>query len=279
MPSVITLTTDFGLSDYYVSAVKGVILSINPKANIVDISHLVEPQNIFQAAFILHTVYCHFPSDTIHVVIIDPGVGSQRRVIAVKTPSAYFLAPDNGVLSYILAEQCISQCVETIPNTSKLRLTSTSGILQAVAVTNYAFWLRPLSTTFHGRDIFAPVAAHLSMGVPICEFGETIDSVNTFGLPKPQCDSDGNIIGCILHIDHFGNLITNIKDSDLLGGTITLEIGKVLVQGIHRCYDDTVGLATVLGSSGYLEVSFINGNAAAVLKAKVGDEIRIYNKE
>jgi S-adenosylmethionine hydrolase len=278
MSSVITLTTDFGLSDGYVASVKGVILSINPEATIVDISHSVEPQNILQAAFILHTAHHYFPDGAIHIIVVDPSVGSQRKAIILRTPSAYFLAPDNGVLSYIINEICPEPATQPTKASPSPELRSIKGYLEAVAITNPAYWRQPVSTTFQGRDIFASVAAHLSLGVLQKQFGEAVDCLYTFPMPQPYCDSDGSLIGRILHIDNFGNLITNIRDSDLLREVVNIEVGRQFIPGINRFYAEKEGLAAIWGSCGYLEISLSNGNAAVFLAVKVGDKVRLVSK-
>jgi hypothetical protein len=278
MSSVITLTTDFGLSDAYVASVKGVILSINPKAVIVDISHSVEPQNIFQAAFILNTAHRYFPDNTIHVVVVDPGVGSIRKAIILRTPAAYFLAPDNGSLSYVINDICPSPATPITTLSPSLELRNIGGDLEAVAITNPVFWRQTVSTTFHGRDIFAPVAAHLSLDVPLKQFGEAVDSVYAFPIPHPYYNSGGNLIGSILYIDNFGNLITNIRDSDLPREEVNIKICGQLIQEISRFYAEKEGLVAIIGSCDYLEISLKDGSAATFLKAKVGDEVKLVLK-
>ena len=219
MAPIITLTTDFGQGDVYVAVMKGVILSTNPQANIIDINHSIEPQDILQCAFILNIAYRYFPQQTIHVAIVDPGVGSERLGIIVKTPSAFFIAPDNGILSYVIDELCpgvvnAGQREESLQKNG-FRVTVKEG-LEIAAITDPRFWRHPVNPTFHGRDIFAPVAAGLSLGISLYEFGEKITSLFVLPIPKPYSDSQGSLIGQVLHIDHFGSLITNIKNSDLL---------------------------------------------------------------
>ncbi len=275
MASVITLTTDFGTGDAYVASMKGVILTINPKAVIVDICHSVEPQNILQAAFILSTAHRYFPEGTIHLAIVDPGVGSQRKAIILKTPTAFFLAPDNGVLSYIIDEvdKTPTKPTPNIPAHPEQRKLGAG--LKAVNITNPDFWHKPVSATFHGRDIFAPVAAHLSLGVPINKFGDSLSHAYAFPIPRPYQDTKGNLIARILHIDSFGNLITNVRSSDLQGENITINIGKQNIHGLSQSYAEKEGLAAIIGSSGYLEISLKNGSAANFLNAKVGDDIKL----
>jgi S-adenosylmethionine hydrolase len=274
MSQVITLTTDFGTGDAYVASMKGVILSINPKAVIVDICHSIEPQNVLQAAFILSTAYRYFPEGTIHVAVVDPGVGSQRKAVILKTPEAFFMAPDNGALSYIIDELDTTPDKPVHhfpPNPEQHKL----GRLEAVAITNPDFWRKPVSTTFHGRDIFAPVAAHLSLGVPVHKFGDSLSHVFAFRIPRPSRDNQGSLTGCVLHIDNFGNLITNIRSGDLPGERVIISIGRRRIDGISRFYAEKEGLVAIVGSSCYLEISLKNGSAAALLGTKVGDEIRI----
>ncbi len=273
MGAIITLTTDFGLSDAYVAAMKGVILGINPEAKLVDICHTIKPQNIPQAAFVLSTAYQFFPQKTIHLVVIDPGVGTERRAIILRTPSATFVAPDNGVLSYVIQE---SSAKTIDDNTNSERRELEPG-LEAVALTKAEFWRTPVSATFHGRDIFAPVAALLSLGFPPINFGDVITSLTLLPLPQPYQRPDGSLVGHILHIDNFGSLITDIKGSDLppTKESITVEVGNHVISGLSRTYAEGGGLLTLIGSSGYLEVSLKGGSASAFLDAKVGSEVRL----
>ncbi|MCJ7743586.1 MAG: SAM-dependent chlorinase/fluorinase [Dehalococcoidales bacterium] len=272
MGAIITLTTDFGLTDAYVAAMKGVILSINPEANIVDICHTIKPQNIAEAAFVLSTACPFFPRGTIHVVVADPGVGTERRAIILKTPTACFVAPDNGVLSYVVQEYLVKPRVAASQHLAELR----PG-LEAVAITKPKYWRSPVGDTFHGRDIFAPVAARLSLGQPPLEFGEKITALTVLPIPKPHKGANGSLVGHILHIDSFGNLITNVNSHDLPEAreTITVEVGGRLIKGLSRTYAESQGLLTLIGSSDYLEISLKEGNASAYLNAKVGDEVII----
>ncbi len=232
MGAIITLTTDFGLTDAYVAAMKGVMLGINPQAKLIDICHTIKPQNIPQAAFVLSMAYRFFPKKTIHLVVVDPGVGSERRAIILRTPSADFVAPDNGVLSYVIRQSS----TKPVPNKVNHQQIKLGPELKAVAITKPEFWRSPVSFTFHGRDILAPVAARLSLGFPPIDFGEAITSVTTLPLPHPHRVSDGSLVGHILHIDNFGNLITNIKSDDLpqKKETITIEVDNQLISGLSR---------------------------------------------
>ena len=273
MAAIITLTTDFGLADAYVAAMKGVILGINPEAKLIDICHSIKPQNIPQAAFVLSTAYQFFPQKTIHLVVVDPGVGTERRGIILRTPSADFVAPDNGVLSYAIQESSAKPAADNV----NLQERELEPGLEAVAITKPQFWRTPVSPTFHGRDIFAPVAALLSLGFPPIDFGEAISSVTMLPLPQPYQALDGSLVGHILHIDSFGNLITNIKSDDLPQPkqVITIEVGNQLIHGLSRTYAEGRGLLALIGSSGYLEVSLEGGSAHALLKADIGNEVRV----
>ncbi len=257
--SLITLTTDFGLADSYVGAMKGVILGIDPTATIVDISHDIAPQDVREAAYIIYTAYPYFPPDTVHVVVVDPGVGSRRRALALRTAQACFLAPDNGVLSYVLARE---------------------GMREAVSLTNSRYHRRTVSHTFHGRDIFAPVAAHLARGVPLTEVGEPLTEIVTFSLPQPRVLPDGDVVGHVLHIDRFGNLILDVREGDfILGGGIILEVAGRRIQGLGRTFTDVSAgeLVAYIGSSGHLEIASREGNAAQSLGVKRGDKILLYH--
>jgi S-adenosylmethionine hydrolase len=268
MSAIITLTTDFGLTDSYAAEMKGVILSINPDARIVDICHTVKPQNISQAAFVLHTAYRSFPERTIHIAVVDPGVGSQRRAVLLRTPFADFIAPDNGILSYIIQEVAEKPVTG---NSMKLRLGAS-----AISLTKTKYWRKQVSATFHGRDIFAPIAAHLSLGKLPEEFGKQINTLVTMPLLYPH-KTPGRITGHIVHIDNFGNLITNIGDGDLpkKEDDIAISVGGKWIHGISRTYQDNEGLLALIGSHRYLEISLKNGSASDFLGVGTGDQVRI----
>ncbi|MGQ9546853.1 MAG: SAM hydrolase/SAM-dependent halogenase family protein [Dehalococcoidia bacterium] len=276
MSSIITLTTDFGYDDPYVAAVKGSILSINPEANIIDISHSVPPQNILQAAFMLSIAYRYFPKQTIHMAIVDPGVGSERRGIILKTPSAFFVAPDNGILSYIVDDLLPSESHSLTEYGHGLQEVVFKKGLEAAAITDPRFWRHPVSPTFHGRDVFAPVAAGLSLGIAIYEFGEKINSLHILPIPKPSLDSQGTLVGQVLHIDRFGNLITNIKSHDLPAKNVMVEVARHRIQGISDYYAQGKGVMAIAGSSGYLEISLRDGSACDFLGVAVGHEVRVF---
>ncbi len=273
MNPVITLTTDFGTDEAYVAIMKGVILGINPEANIIDISHSIESQNVLQAAFLLNVAYRYFPDQTVHMAIVDPGVGSERQGIILKTSSAFFVAPDNGILSYII--NGFSPEGSSLQYSQGLGEVKLKKGLEAAAITDPRFWRHPVSSTFHGRDIFAPVAAGLSLGISLYEFGEKITSLHVVPIPKPSFDLQGNLVGHILYVDHFGNLITDIKGSDLPGKDVIIEAAGDRIQGISSYYAQSEGLMAILGSSGHLEISLKNGNACNFLGMGAGDEILV----
>ncbi len=257
--SIITLITDFGLQDGYVGVMKGVMANINLSASVIDISNTIAAQDIFQAACVLNHSYSYFPKGTIHVVVVDPGVGSERKILCLKTEDYLFLAPDNGVLSFVIAKEESSSIRE---------------------VTNGKFFLPKLSNTFHGRDIFAPVAAHLSKGVSHKELGERVDKINEISLPKPILSPDGKLTAEIVYVDSFGNLVTNINKEvidRMKVGTerVSITMGRRRINGICSSYTD-VGdneALAIFGSSGYLEISVNMGSAGDVLKLEKGDKL------
>lgn len=248
----IALLSDFGSADGYAGIMHGVILRINPYAVIVDVCHDIPPQDVHAAAFVLSTVYPYFPADTIYVVVVDPGVGSERRALAVRTPRGTFVAPDNGVLSYVLAREPVDEMVH---------------------LTNARYWLSPLSDTFHGRDLFAPVAAYLSLGVPLGELGPAMRDPVRLPVPEAVVQPDGTICGQVLHVDRFGNLITNIPQGLLPADQFwRVRIMGHEVIGLSKAYALAADgeLVALIDSSGYLEIAVRNGNAAATLQANRG---------
>jgi S-adenosylmethionine hydrolase len=261
--SIITLITDFGLQDGYVGVMKGVIANINPSASVIDISNTIAAQDIFQAACVLNNSYNYFPKGAIHVVVVDPEVGSDRKILCLKTEDYLFLAPDNGVLSFVISK-------EESPSIRE--------------VTNGKFFLPTISNTFHGRDVFAPVAAHLSKGVNHKELGERIDKVNKIDLPKPILSPDGKLTAEIIYVDSFGNLITNVNkeviDRMKVGAErVSITMGRRRINGICSSYTD-VGdneALAIFGSSGYLEISVNRGSAGDILKLKKGDKLILGN--
>ncbi len=254
MGRIITLLTDFGNRDAYAGVMKGVILGINPQAAIVDITHEVEPQNILQAAYVLKTASQYFPENTVHVIVVDPGVGTDRKAVLLRTPKALFVAPDNGVLSYVYHE---------------------GKVLEMISLIHPEYWLQPVSRTFHGRDIFAPVAAHLSLGVPPHRLGETLKSINLLADCRPMVSADNTIYGKVIHIDRFGNLITNISVDDLPTAEIEVKIKGRSIGGLSATYAEGGELLALLGSDGHLEIGVRNGSAGSLLGATYEDVVEI----
>ena len=268
-PRIITLTTDFGTSDAYVGIMKGVILSINPNAQIVDLTHAIPPQDIYEAAFSTYAAHSYFPKGTIHIIVVDPGVGSDRQAIVSRTDNAFFVCPDNGVLSYLL------QSVEN----------EGGPPIDSVVIQNSAYCLPEVSNTFHGRDVFAPVAAHLSLGVPLDDIGPPLKTL--VQLPIQVSELSGHTLtGQIVKIDRFGNAITNISETAIArlksastGGVYTYEIRvrRVRLHRLNRAYAESgVGKPlAIIGSTGLLEIAINGGNAKEGLGLQRGDPVVI----
>jgi S-adenosyl-L-methionine hydrolase (adenosine-forming) len=254
----LTLLTDFGTQDAYVAIMKGVITTIAPAVRIIDICHDIPPQDIMTARFQLMTAFPYFPEDTIHVAIVDPGVGSHRRAIALRFPSGYMIAPDNGIIGGVLG-------LETP--------------IAAIALNDPLYWLKPNpSHTFHGRDIFAPVAAHLANGVPLASIGTPIDwrSLVQMPIPKAQWSREKRWEGCIQAIDHFGNLITNLPGELVVGQPWSIALGSHQIPG-HTIYANAIHKAAVaiVGSSNWIEIAIRNGNAEDYFGATIGDTVKL----
>ena len=255
---IVTLTTDFGLQDGYVAAMRGVILGLGPTLTIVDVSHAIAPQAIRQAAYVLSTVVPYYPPDTVHVVVVDPGVGSARRPMALRCPHGVFVGPDNGVIP------------------AALDFLGGAGAWQAAHLTQTRTWRTAApSATFHGRDIFAPVAAHLALGAPLADVGEPLlDPVRLPDLRPTQAE-DGEWAGVVIHVDHFGNLITNIPGAAARpGGQVTVARA---VAPLARTFADVAPLQALayVGSSGLVEVAVRDGSAALQLGVGVGAGVKL----
>ena len=251
--SVITLTTDFGTSDWFVGTMKGVIASLAPGTSVVDLTHDLPPGDIRGGAFALAASFRFFPKGTVHVAVVDPGVGSRRRAIAVQTGNGVFVGPDNGVLSWALAKE-------------KIRAIR--------ALENEAYFLQPVSRTFHGRDVFAPVAAHLSRGVPIQKLGPALKGYMRLDWPEPR-ERRGGIEGEVVYIDRFGNAITNLESRLFRGAdTASCEIyGRRHRVCPLRNYYQAVAPKTpvaLVGSSGFLEIAVNGASAEKVLGLRIG---------
>jgi S-adenosyl-L-methionine hydrolase (adenosine-forming) len=260
MSHIITLTTDFGSGSPYVAAMKGVILSIHPAARVVDIAHTVGAQNVRQAAVLLTEATTWYPAGSIHVAVIDPGVGTERRIVYAQIGDQQYLAPDNGLLSRL--------ALKTRPS-------------RIIALENPEHWLPSVSNTFHGRDIIAPVAAQLSLGMEPDRLGPSVGELVELDWPTPQIGAN-EISGAILWIDGFGNLITDITAGMLASipdcSRATVEIAGRTIHGIDRTYGDRPAntLIAIIGSSGYLEVSIAGGNARAQLSSDAGAPVTVH---
>jgi len=275
MNRLITLTTDFGLSDGFVGTMKGVILNINPQATIVDITHDIAPQNIEQGAFLFANAAHYFPANTIHVVVVDPGVGSSRRAIAMQTGETFFVAPDNGVLTTSLKLKVPSQKLDAVQES---KIENQKSKILVVHLNRAEYWLTDISNTFHGRDIFAPVAAHLSLGVPLKTMGDPIDDWTRLAIAMPTREANGALVGKVIHIDRFGNLITNIP-AEMVAGLkdARIEIGESTLRGIRQTYADAAPgeLIALVSSSGNLEIAVRQGNASVILGIGIGKIVRL----
>lgn len=259
---IITLTTDFGLNDHFVGTIKGVILAISPEIEIVDISHSVQAFDVLDGALTIAQSYSYFPSGTVHLVVVDPGVGTARRPILVSSDRHHFVAPDNGVLSMVYARE------------ERLHI-------RHVTAEHYS--LQPISNTFHARDIFAPVAAWLAKGVDSEKFGEEITDFVRFNPPKPKSVNGNTLRGVILKVDRFGNLVTNItpQDAPMLFGSdpapFKMVVGQQEITEILPNYSEGAPGAVfgILGSMGYLEIAANRGSAAKIVGSGKGSEVTI----
>ncbi|MGB9235297.1 MAG: SAM-dependent chlorinase/fluorinase [Terriglobales bacterium] len=260
---IITLTTDFGLNDHFVGAMKGVLLEIAPDAQIVDISHAVQPFDILDGALTISQAYSHFPAGTVHMVIVDPGVGTARRPIILTGDRHLFVAPDNGVLSLVYGRE---------------------ERISVRHVTSSHYFLQPRSNTFHGRDIFSPIAAYLAKGVDPERFGEEITDYVRFGVPRPKPVDERTLRGVVLKVDRFGNLVTNITPADIPKlfeappPAFKIAVGtKAPVTRICANYaEGGPGEAFgILGSMGFLEIATNRGSAFQLLGAGKGSEVNI----
>lgn len=257
-PRVISLLTDFGNQDAFVGIMKGVILHINPTVCLVDLSHQVPAQDILAGALVLRSAVPFFPPGTIHLAVVDPGVGSARRAILIQTRNAFFVGPDNGLLSLAAPSETVERIVH---------------------LTNPQYFLPSQSHTFHGRDVFAPVAAHLSLGVAPERFGSTVPTMARLTLPPVRHEETG-LTGSVIYVDHFGNLITNITETDLQPFSkehLLVSIGAVRIDGLVASYAavEIGAWAALINSWGMLEIAVRNGSAARQLGVLPGQPISV----
>jgi S-adenosylmethionine hydrolase len=263
MSTIVSLTTDFGNKDSFAGGMKGALLNVNPLAQIVDISHEVGPQDIWEAAFTLKTAYSYFPKGTVHVAVVDPGVGSGRRPILAVTESYYFVGPDNGIFSLIFLE---------------------AERLEVYHITASHYFLPDPGPTFHGRHIFAPVAAWLTKGIPPVNFGEKIEDFVKLNVPMSK-KSPNVIDGNIIHIDRFGNLIINITFNDIKSlfpegagiGALSVAVSGKEIKGLSKYYSEAAPgqPGAIINSSGYLEIFLFKQNARTALSAKRGEAVKL----
>lgn len=259
---IITLLTDFGLKDVYVGAMKGAIAVINPALTVIDLTHQIPPQNLTAARFCLMSAYPYFPKGTVHVAVVDPGVGSRRRAIAVGLTNGFLVGPDNGIFSGV---------IETLGE----------KVLSAVELTNSNYWRTPRgSTTFHGRDIFAPAGAHLASGVSLEKLGEAIDPASLVTLSLPEAsrpkEAEGAIEGFIQYIDGFGNLISNIPGMEVRGRNWrAIAGGKEIPSGNTYADCEPGELICLVGSHGWVEIAANGGSAQSLLQLEWGATVRV----
>ncbi len=262
---IITLLTDFGLKDEYVGVMKGVILSINSSVRIVDLTHNITRHDIAHAALAISASFRYFPKGSIHVIVVDPGVGGRRKVICLKKEGHFFIAPDNGVLSLVVQDEKVDEIC---------------------AVTNEQYFLKPVSNTFHGRDVFAPVAAYLSKGGEIRHMGKKIllSDIVTLDIAAPFVSSAHELVGNVISIDHFGNLITSIDQEAFERfrqeegvKDIVISLGRFNIKTISRSYDSVkIGSPVVIfGSRNLLEISINQADAGTYFKARVGQTVKV----
>ncbi len=259
---IITFTTDFGMTEHYVGTMKGVILNINPSVHLVDISNLVQSYDVLDGALAISQSYRYFPSGTIHLVIVDPGVGTSRRPLLVRTERHFFIAPDNGVMSFVYEQE--------------------QERLEVRHITSEHYFLQPVSNTFHGRDVFAAVAGWLSKGIEGSSFGEVITDYVRFAAPKPKPTGPNTIKGVVLKVDKFGNMITNIRPQDLPQlfepeARFRIIIGKAEITKMKAAYAQGTPGETfaILGSLGYLEIATNRGMAARMVGADKGSDVGV----
>jgi S-adenosylmethionine hydrolase len=255
---IISLLTDFGTQDAFVGIMKGVILGIDPAVRLVDLSHDVPPQDILAGALILRSAVPYFPAGTIHVAVVDPGVGSQRRGILIETEQDFFIGPDNGLLSLAVPVPAVKRIIH---------------------LTNTRYMLTQRSQTFHGRDVFAPVAAHLSLGLASEQFGPPVTTMERLTLPAVERQATG-LTGSVIYIDRFGNLITNIAETDLLPfptAELWVSIATVCIRSLVSTYAavEDAALAAVINSWGMLEIAVRNGSAAQQFGLQIGYPVHV----
>ena len=270
---VLAFTTDFGSSDGYVAAMKGVALGITPDLTLVDVTHDVPRHDIRHGAFVLGSVYRYFPAETVHVAVVDPGVGTSRKTVVLVTPRGSFCVPDNGLISFVLNDHLTPDQVrfESTGFGKAVTIPAPDGC-EAYEISNSAYMLEPLSDTFHGRDVFTPAAAHLASGVPAKCMGERLREITILNLFTLERRDDA-VAGRVVHIDRFGNVVTNIRATQLPHGEIVVEVADTKIHGLSATFADAGGLLALIGSHGYLEIAENLSSAAQRLGIRVGDAV------
>ncbi|MCC5630945.1 SAM-dependent chlorinase/fluorinase [Nostoc sphaeroides CHAB 2801] len=269
---LLTLLSDFGDRDVYVGIMKGVIAQINPRLTVVDLTHQIPPQDIAAARFSLMNAYRYFPVGTVHVAVVDPGVGSKRRAIAVEFAQGFLVGPDNGIFSGVLSQSL------AMSTTVTERSRSAGYAYAAVELTNLNYWRTPQpSKTFHGRDIFAPVGANLASGVSLKELGQEIDPASLVKLDIGECQqTTTGVVGCIQYIDNFGNLVSNIAGSYVQGKTWSVQAAGLSIPGCETYSDVKVGeIIAIVGSHGWVEIAINSGNAHSKLQLNLQETLQV----
>jgi S-adenosyl-L-methionine hydrolase (adenosine-forming) len=259
---IVTLLSDFGLQDHYVAAMKGVMLGINPDLNIIDVTHMIAPQDIMSAAFVLGQAFPCFPRGTIHVAVVDPGVGTSRKALAAFAGDQFFVAPDNGILTYVAQSQ---------------------ENFRAYEITADHYFRKPVSSTFHGRDIFAPVAAYISRGIDLAKFGPVLEKPKQLPVPKLQKVGDSLMQATVLAVDRFGNAVTNLRAEDVPvfeaanARPCKFLAGQKEIGSFRRAFGEgrPGEIFVVPGSSGYLEIVMRDGSASSELNLRPGDVVGV----
>ena len=269
---MITLLTDFGTRDSYVAEMKAVILRLDPRATIVDITHEVAPQAVAEGEVVLGRALRVFAPDAVHVGVVDPGVGTDRRALLLVTPDGRFLAPDNGLLTYAVRDAPeYEEAIASVEFLQTAAMPVPAGCA-AYRLSNEALWRKPVSDTFHGRDVFAPVAAHLSLGLPPQDVGEPVASLACLSIPHPRRRGD-EIAGHVVHVDRFGNLVTTIGCDALAERDAEVVVRGHSIRGISRSYAEGGELLAIIGSGGSLEIAARDGSAARMLGVGVGEPV------
>lgn len=267
--SLVTLLTDFGLSDAYAGVMKGVILSKAPDARLVDLTHDVPHQAVESGAFLLESAWRYFPPGTVHLTVVDPGVGTQRRRLALRTDSQYFVGPDNGVLSAALPDE--ARGARAIDGGYLAREVALPPGVEAILIENDSILRQPLSATFEGRDAFAPAAAHLAAGGALADLGPPATAVLALPAFRAPRAEDGSLAGRVVQVDHYGNLITDIRAVDLLASPLIEVAGRTL--RLVRTYGASDRLCAIVSSSGRVEVALPKGSAADALGISRGTAV------